>query len=312
MILKDLFDCVKSPSLDLNKLVRSNSKSALNYVSRTGCNQGVSAYVERVVSVEPFKAGSITVALGGSILSSFVQQKEFYKGTHLVVLTPKKEMTLQEKMYYCLCIQKNVDKYSAYGRDADRTLTKLEMPNDIPTWVNDKIIPSMSTNSLTKKKHIQHNIQYGFFRYDDLFSIETSQNITKSMLESDGNTPLVTSGSKNNGWVGFTTQTQQHKGNVISVNQNGTIGEAFYQPFQFCTASGVYVLNPKFQLNVYIAMFLTSLIQMEKYRYNYGYKWSLAKMKKTSIRLPITNNKEPDWEYMENYIKSLPCSESLN
>ena len=58
-------------------------------------------------------------------------------------------------------------------------------------------------------------------------------------------------------------------------------------------------------------MFLCALIRQEKFRYNYGRKWHLDRMNETLIRLPITETKKPDWEFMESYIKSLPYSKSI-
>ena len=57
-------------------------------------------------------------------------------------------------------------------------------------------------------------------------------------------------------------------------------------------------------------MFFVTILNMEKYRYNYGRKASQTRMKEISIKLPEKNG-SPDFLYMENYIKSLPYSKSL-
>ena len=54
-------------------------------------------------------------------------------------------------------------------------------------------------------------------------------------------------------------------------------------------------------------MFLVTILNLEKYRYNYGRKASQARMKERSIKLPAKNG-QPDWQFMEKYIKSLPYS----
>lgn len=64
-------------------------------------------------------------------------------------------------------------------------------------------------------------------------------------------------------------------------------------------------------MNKYIGLFLTTLIKLEKYRYGYGRKWGIARMKVSKIKLPTTPQGNPDWQFMENYIKSLPYSSSL-
>ena len=65
----------------------------------------------------------------------------------------------------------------------------------------------------------------------------------------------------------------------------------------------------------YIAMYLVTVLQKEDFRYCYGRLFGQDKIKKTKIKLPCKLGKnsqfEPDWAYMENYIKSLPYSSAL-
>ena len=91
------------------------------------------------------------------------------------------------------------------------------------------------------------------------------------------------------------------------MNYNGSVGEAFYQPEPFCASDDVNVLYPKddWTLNRFLGLFLVTVIGVNKYRFSYGRKWTLEKMRETLIALPTTTGGEPDWEFMENYVKSL-------
>lgn len=71
------------------------------------------------------------------------------------------------------------------------------------------------------------------------------------------------------------------------------------------------MLYPKFDMTAEIGLFLCTLIRKEKYRFNYGRKWHLERMKESVIRFPTTENGEPDWNFMERYIKSLSFSSQL-
>jgi restriction endonuclease S subunit len=102
-----------------------------------------------------------------------------------------------------------------------------------------------------------------------------------------------------------------HSANTITVSYNGSIAEAFYQNEPFWATDDVNVLYPKFELNPYIAMFLCTLIYKEKYRFNYGRKWDKEMMQNSKIKLPITSDGSPDWQLMEDYVKSLPYSKSI-
>lgn len=104
-------------------------------------------------------------------------------------------------------------------------------------------------------------------------------------------------------------------GNCITVSNNGSVGYAFYQPMQFtCThdVNPLYLKESfKKELNPYLAMFLCSLIEKERYRWTYGRKWRPSRMPFSIIKLPIDSSGNPDWSFMENFIKSLPFSRSL-
>ena len=64
-------------------------------------------------------------------------------------------------------------------------------------------------------------------------------------------------------------------------------------------------------MNIYIALFLATLIEKERYRWTYGRKWRPKRMPDSLIKLPVTKDNIPDWKYMEDYIKSLPYSGNL-
>jgi hypothetical protein len=47
-------------------------------------------------------------------------------------------MSLDTKLYYCLCIEANRFRYSTYGREANRTLKTIQVPvlHHVPSWVS--------------------------------------------------------------------------------------------------------------------------------------------------------------------------------
>ena len=121
-----------------------------------------------------------------------------------------------------------------------------------------------------------------------------------------GSTPFVGSIDSNNGYREYVGRKPIHDGNTITVNYNGSVAEAFYQPHPFWASDDVNVLYPKFKLNPYIGLFFVTLIKLEKYRFNYGRKWHLERMKRSGIKLPVTEGGKPDFAFMEDYVRSLP------
>lgn len=312
--LKELFTPVYGVNLELVNIEECEKKSSnsIRFVSRTELNNGVSAYVKRVNDVAPNPAHTISVAVSGSVLSSFYQDTEYYSGRDLYYLLPKRKMSKEEMIFYAFCIKENKYKYN-YGRAANKTLKNillpLEMPYDFKKITLDKI--SIPTDKKIFSKQIDLNTQnWELFPLNEMFKITGSKTTPLLELEEygQGKYPYVTTQATNNGVEGFYDYYTE-EGNVLTVD-SAVLGYCSYQLLNFSASDHVEKLIPKFEMNKYIALFLTTIINQEQYRYNYGIKCSQTRMKKAHIKLPSKNG-EPDFEFMENYIKSLPYSSSI-
>ena len=72
------------------------------------------------------------------------------------------------------------------------------------------------------------------------------------------------------------------------------------------------ILTPTSLMNAYVAMFLVTVLNMEQYRYNYGRKCSQTRLRQSKIKLPVSPSGDVDYEFMEQYIKTLPYSANLS
>ena len=88
--LSDLFDYWYGVNLELVNC-QINDKG-IPFVSRTSNNNGVVARVELIPGIEPNPAHTLSLAGGGSVLSCFYQDEEYYSGRDLFILSPKKPM----------------------------------------------------------------------------------------------------------------------------------------------------------------------------------------------------------------------------
>lgn len=149
---------------------------------------------------------------------------------------------------------------------------------------------------------------FDYYGKRGIFDIDGSTTTPKEDLEEDGvgEYPYVTTQAVNNGIAGY-YNIETEDGNVLTVD-SAVLGYCAYQEKSFSASDHVEKLLPKFNMNKYIAMFLVTIINMEQYRYNYGRKCSQKKLKTSKILLPSTNEGNPDWEWIERYIKSLPYS----
>ena len=311
--LHSIFDIRYGNQFDFNKM-EIGDDDGINFVSRSSKNLGVVGKVLLYNDVEPFDSGLITVTLGGTyLLSSFVQQAPFYTGQNVKVLSPKSLMPFDLKLFYCKAIEANRYRYTTHGREANATLNDLMVPSiDEAKGTLPKIqLHELDDSPLLSYKVNLNNREWKWFRYDELFEIERGKGPRKMDLEGGGSIPVVTSSDSNNGWTDFTEHVPFHEGNTIGVNRNGSVAEAFYQPVPCCSTEDVHIFKPKFGFNQYIGIFLVTLIRKEKYRFNYGRKWGIERMNQSLIKLPIDKEGQPDWKFIESYVKSLPFSNLL-
>lgn len=315
--ISDLFDLGYGHSLELNRLEQSDAPDAINFVGRAAKNNGVTARVKPLNGVSPSVAGSITVALNGQGGAgvAFLQPFPFYTGFHIMVLTPKVSMTEQEKLWWVTCITANRFRFG-FGRQANRTLKDLDLPSPekVPEWVMGAEPNCYEGTELPARQDLvslPDISDWKGFQLEQLFDIRKGRRLTKAAMTS-GMTPFVGASDSNNGMTAQVGQPPNHSGGTISVSYNGSVAEAFFQPLAFWAADDVNVLYPKgFELSEGAALFVCTVIRLEKYRFNYGRKWHLDRMRESVIKLPVDPKGDPDWGLMEQYIKTLPYSSQL-
>lgn len=313
--LRQLFDIEYGNQADLNKLERASASDGVRFISRSSENLGFQCFVKRDKKFKIYEKGLITVTLGGTyVLSSFVQPGDFITGQNVKVLKPKYQMSDIQKYFYCFAIASNRFRYTSHGREANKTLDSLLVPeiHEIPDWVySDLKIPEPDNQPIHAKNIALSDRQWKSFNIGDLFHVKGSKTTPQSQLDKIGigKYPYITTQATNNGTEGFYDYFTE-KGNVLTID-SAVIGYCSYQLLPFSASDHVEVLTPKFSMNPYTAFFLMTIFNKEQYRYSYGRKASQKRLKSGIIRLPATTDGDPDWLFMEYYIKSLPYSSNL-
>lgn len=185
----------------------------------------------------------------------------------------------------------------------------------IPDWEYMKnYIKSLHYKPLTtqnnQKNILELEIQnWKEFRIGYIFPKKNIKHFA-SIPDIQGNIPFISSTSTNNGVAAYVDE-EYENGNCITVSTNGDCFDCFYQPNNIAISNDAEALyNPK--LNVYNALFIISVLKLEKSKYGYGRKPKNDKVYDTIVKLPANENGEPDWNYMEEYIKALPYGDRLN
>jgi hypothetical protein len=186
-------------------------------------------------------------------------------------------------------------------------------------------------------------------RLNELFDVSygTKLDLNKMRLlaVSNGGVHFVGRSSVNHGVsaeVAPLKNMEPYEGGLITVALGGTkLLSSFVQQTPFYTAQNVAILRPKapmsfaeklfmclcirhnrfrysafgreakFTLTPAIALFIATLIRLERYRFNYGRKWHLERMVSAVIRLPAGTDGTPNWPFIEQYILSLPFSSQI-
>jgi hypothetical protein len=195
--VSELFNVEYGNKFDANKLLFVDD--GVNFVSRTSKNLGIAGQVEPVEGATLHSAGLITVTLGGTyLLSSFVQPKPFYTAQNVKVLSPKEKMSFREKVYYCKCIQANRFRYSTHGREANRSIDSVLVPDRsrLPEWLED-----VKTTILAKKQDHEHltaaeiPLETELVELHNLFDlaggISLSENVRSNIRESKDFVPYL-------------------------------------------------------------------------------------------------------------------------
>ncbi len=311
-------------------------------VSSGGTNNGIVCYVDEKGDgrAELFDGNKLTVDMFGHC---FYHATPFYSVSHgrVNVLTSAR-LNRDNGLFVAAIIEREIYRYS-YGRavySATLSNATIKLPAKKngngefePDWqwmedyMRGTIVPKLpqkarevflhqfSSEPVSDNRLTLDVAGWQQFKYEELFDIKKGKRLTKADME-EGDIPFVGATDSNNGITARIANCEHlHPANTISVSYNGSIAEAYYQAKSFWASDDVNVLYPKFALNEYIALFLTTIINKEKYRFNYGRKWDKELMKNTTIKLPAKRSAagklEPDWQWMENYIKGLPFSGCL-
>lgn len=313
--VSELFEIERGSDLDLNAL-EEVARGGVPYVSRTACNNGVSTRVLPVQGVELQPAGVLTVALTANAMASFIQAEPFYTGQNVAVLHPRVAISRSVRMYYAACLRANQYRFN-YGRNANRSLSSLLVPalSEVPGWVGEastekpgSLWHDLKTSQVqlaAPSTELMPTSAWLPFTLDQLFEVKKGKRLTKDEM-TPGSTLYIGATEYNNGVTGRISQEALHSGGQLTVSYNGSVAEAFYQPEPFWASDDVNVLYPRFEMSTEVAMFIVTLIRLEKYRYNYGRKWKLEVMKAATIRVPANPDGTVDLVAIEDFIRRLP------
>lgn len=330
----EIFDIRKGKRLTKENMTEGD----IRYIGAIDSNNGLSAFIGNDSQLH--QGNTISVSYNGSIGYAFYQDKEFWATDDVNVLYPKFLLNKYIAMFLCHLIEKEQYRF-CYGRKWDleamnKSKIKLPVtPDGTPDWkymedfVKDQIIPQLPKKAqrvwlqkydTTPQKQEQMKLnteEWKWFSVENLFDLEVTKGSTTDELTEGNEIPYIAAKHNNNGCEMMCAREDNlqfiSKGNciVFICLGAGSAGYALYQGGDFIGMSGKTMCGYNPNLNQYNGIFLATILTKERPKYSFGRSWTGDRLKKTRIKLPTTPSGEPDWKFMEDYIKSLPFSRNI-
>jgi hypothetical protein len=154
-------------------------------------------------------------------------------------------------------------------------------------------------------KPLEEKLWNEFYLKDIFTQIQRGKRLKKEDHKK-GNQPYVSSTALNNGFDGFIGNNEKVRifSNCLTIANSGSVGACFYQPTSFVASDHVTQLKNEL-INEYAYKFIATLVKRLGFKYSFNREMNDTRIKREKIMLPINEKNEPDYEYMENYIKSL-------
>jgi hypothetical protein len=160
------------------------------------------------------------------------------------------------------------------------------------------------------------NIKWSEFVFEDIFNINsTNSGIDKNkLINNRGYFPYITRTDKNNA-IDFFVGVQEQKfkidkGNVITIGLDTQT--VFYQAYSFYTGQNIQILSNDF-LNYFNSQFIIPLIKKQMEKFNWGGNGAtLTRLKRSKILLPTNSKGEPDYAFMEKYMRQKESDKLVN
>ena len=152
-----------------------------------------------------------------------------------------------------------------------------------------------------------------FHLYDKgLFEIDMGTKLDKiKMTEFNPEVNFVGRANANNGITGrvdIIEGLNPYEAGSMTLSLGGEyLGSCFIQPDRFYTSQNVVVLIPQWNMPYEVKLFLSSVIFKESRTYYKAFVDELNRHVKTdfSFVLPAKDDNQPDWEYMEKYMRKV-------
>lgn len=316
--LEDEFDCTKGVYLPTGDVIDGDDP----FVTAKAGNNGLSRMIGNGTL---FDGNRITIEK--IKLNAYYQPAPFYC-SHDVSVISNAHLNKDNSQFIAEMIMRNGSKYS-YGRQAQLNVVKRERIMLPVTDFGEPDYEYMAEYTQQKREamlskyraYVEERIaelgdpveipaldekEWAHFKIPEVFDMIQRGKRLKNADHVPGNVPYVSSTANNNGVDDYIEATPGTRvfGDCISLANSGSVGAAFYEPFEFVASDHVTALKAD-GLTKYEYLFMTSMIEKQGSNFNFNREINDARIRNMQIMLPVADSGEPDYEYMEQYAKNM-------
>lgn len=295
---------------------------SVHYISSSNTNNGIGEYI----SLSPDFEGNCIIT-GKIGCTAFYQDKSFCATSDVNIFVPLfKRFNRYVGLFIVTVINFSENYKWSYGRqcrsgNSKKIIINLPVTSDSkPDWgFMEKYIKSLHYKKIRSK--------------NNAFSTKLNTNLWKPFRLGDLSYPIYGVNyelqnfeiSNNSDAVNFVARTSDNNGvsarvnkqdlcenpqETISIAGGGSVLSTFYQDKPYYSGRDLFYLKFDSSISKYAKLFLCTVISANAYKYNYG-RQANKTMPDIKLKLPVTPQGNPDWIYMENYIKSLPYGDKI-
>lgn len=300
------------------------SEKGIPYITRTNLNNGLFS----IVKDDDYKINpSNTITLGAENAKYFYQPYPYITGNKMYYYNSEK-INKYSGLFITKCLNDSIKK-CGFGYGMGLTGTRSDkrnfmLPvndndepnfefmeeyiknilfkeiNDIKEYFNDAISNIHNSNipNLSEKN-------WQVFNVNHIFPFIQRGKRLKKGNHKIGNIPYVSSTMMNNGVDNFIGNKEGKRfNNCITIANSGSVGASFYHQYEFIGSDHITAFkNEKF--NKYIYLFLTTIVSRIGDKYSFNREINDFRISNEKILLPVNEDGNPDYEYMEQYIKNI-------
>jgi hypothetical protein len=324
--VNEIFEVVNSKPYHKDTL--AVNKIGIPYITRTSQNNGLEeiVFLEDDFIVNPGN----TISFGAENADFFYQEVDYLTGNKMYRICNKK-INKHIGLFLVQVFRSSIKECGfGYGKGLTGTRFKdrvIMLPVDIygePYWqfMEDyikqeqkvqaqKIIDYYESKMLKTAFDLLgfEDVEWKDYKICELFRFERkpSKGLNHLISKKDGISYLGAT-NRNNGVLDFVEKKEKlaYEGNAIAFIRNGegSMGYSIYKKESFIATQDISVGYNE-NLNKYNAMFITTIADRVRGKYNFGYKRNQQRLEAEILQLPADSDGNPHWDYMSKFMQNI-------